>query len=324
MTEHADTTPRLTAAQEDRAVATLLASALGDALGAGYEFERITPDLVPDMIGGGLGNFAPGEWTDDTSQAIAVAQGALAGDLRTDAGLDAVAAGFVRWFADDPADVGIQTRAVLNLTKPHSTASAMRTAATTVHERTGRSAGNGALMRTAPVALAYLHDPAALVEAAAAVARLTHAQDDAGESAALWCLLIRHAILTGEQPTFDDVATWAPRPDVWRARLQEAHDGPPARFAPNGWTVTALQAAWSAIVHTPVPANDPPRHLGNALTTAIRLGHDTDTVAAIAGALLGAQWGTTALPQHWVRMLHGWPGLREHDLRTLALDLVRR
>ena len=57
----------LTHAQSDRAAGVLLGSAAGDALGAGYEFAAVSPALVPGMIGGGLGNFAPGEWTDDTS-----------------------------------------------------------------------------------------------------------------------------------------------------------------------------------------------------------------------------------------------------------------
>ena len=59
----------LNAAQMDRACGVLIASAAGDALGAGYEFEPVASDLVPQMIGGGLGNGAPGEWTDDTAQA---------------------------------------------------------------------------------------------------------------------------------------------------------------------------------------------------------------------------------------------------------------
>ncbi|HCX85406.1 MAG TPA: ribosylglycohydrolase [Micrococcales bacterium] len=308
--------------QRDRAIAVVLASALGDALGAGYEFSTVAPDLVPGMIGGGLGNFAPGEWTDDTAQAVAVARAAADHDLRTEAGLDAVAAGFARWFADGPADVGVQTRAVLSLAGPDASAARMRAAALTVHERTGRSAGNGALMRTGPVAVAYLADPEALVEAALAVARLTHVEADAGESSALWCLLVRHTVLTGEYPGFDDVAAWVPRRDVWRDRLAEAEAKPPSAFTNNAWTVGALQAAWSAIVHTPRAAADPSDPVVAALTTAIRIGHDTDTVAAIAGALLGARWGTAALPARWAAMVHGWPGLDWAGLRELAVRVV--
>ena len=65
-------TIRLNPAQVDRACGVLIAAAAGDALGAGYEFAHVPADLVPTMIGGGLGDFAPGEWTDDTSQALSL------------------------------------------------------------------------------------------------------------------------------------------------------------------------------------------------------------------------------------------------------------
>jgi ADP-ribosylglycohydrolase len=73
--------------------------------------------------------------------------------------------------------------------------------------------------------------------------------------------------------------------------------------------VTALQAAWSAIVHTAVPEDEPCRHLQDSLVAAVRIGHDTDTVAAIAGTLLGARWGASAVPLQWKRRLHGSEGL---------------
>ncbi|WP_056891273.1 ADP-ribosylglycohydrolase family protein [Nocardioides sp. Root151] len=61
----------LTDAQLDRAIGVLMGTATGDALGAGYKFGSAPYDGWPAMIGGGLGNFAPGEWTDDTAQAPA-------------------------------------------------------------------------------------------------------------------------------------------------------------------------------------------------------------------------------------------------------------
>ncbi|MDT9593693.1 ADP-ribosylglycohydrolase family protein [Nocardioides zeae] len=310
---------QLTTAQTDRAVGVLLASAAGDALGAGYEFGSATPpvDGSPQMIGGGLGGFAPGEWTDDTAQAFAIAEVAATGaDLRSPAALDAIAQRFADWFAEGPADVGIQTAQVLGAAGAVTTAARMRAAADAVHERSGRSAGNGSLMRTAPVALAHLDDPAALVEAAVAVSALTHHDPLAGEAAALWCLLVRHAVLTGtfvgargELRHLPPVAA-----ERWSAWLDEAEREQPGTFTTNGWAVGALQAAWSAIHHTPVPAHAPERlelpclHLQHALETAVRIGHDTDTVAAIAGALLGARWGASAVPWRWRRLLHGWPG----------------
>ncbi len=70
----------LTTAQRDRACGALLGTAAGDALGAGYEFgPPLAPDVPVDMIGGGLGPFKPGEWTDDTSMAIAIAEAAATG-----------------------------------------------------------------------------------------------------------------------------------------------------------------------------------------------------------------------------------------------------
>ena len=86
--------------------------------------------------------------------------------------------------------------------------------------------------------------------------------------------------------------------------------------------MTALQAAWAAILHTPVPEAQPCRHLQAALHRAIRIGDDTDTVAAIAGSLLGARWGASAVPVEWRSVLHGKPGEYGRPDYT-ARDLVR-
>lgn len=310
----------LSTAQIDRACGVLVGSAVGDALGAGYEFQPADPTLRPAMIGGGLGDFEPGEWTDDTAQSVAIALVAAEGlDLRTDEALDRVAQGFADWFSDDPADVGIQTRSVLTRAGRTPTAESMRGAAQSVHAAYGRSAGNGSLMRTGPVALAYLDDPSGLVEAAMAVSALTHVEDVAQEACAVWCLMIRHAVLTGELPSFADVEHWTPNAAMWRDVLAEAEAKPSSAFTTNSWSVGALQAAWSAIVHTPIPADaDRCRHFADSLATAIRIGGDTDTVAAIAGALLGGRWGMTSIPATWRRHLHGWPGMTGKGLEKLA------
>jgi ADP-ribosyl-[dinitrogen reductase] hydrolase len=312
---------RLDSAQTDRACGVLVAAACGDALGAGYEFAVVPAGLVPEMVGGGLGGFAPGEWTDDTAQAVAIAEVAATGsDLRSVEALDAIAGRFADWFADGPPDVGAQTAAVLSRAGRYPTGVAMAAAARAVHTRTGRSAGNGSLMRTGVVALAYLDDPVGLVEAAMAVGALTHFEEVAQQGCAVWCLLIRHAVLYGELPSFDDIGEYVPNAGYWRDVLAKAEE--PGTFTANAWVVGVLQAAWSAIVHTPVPAGEPWRHLRDALTTAVRIGHDTDTVAAIAGALLGGRWGVSAVPAAWRRMVHGWPGRRSQDLVELSHLIV--
>ncbi len=186
--------------------------------------------------------------------------------------------------------MGIQTSHVLGLAGRDATAAQLAAAAATVHERSGgRSAGNGSLMRTAPVALAHLDDPPALVEAARLVSALTHHDPMAGDGAALWCLMIRHAVLHGSFPTAGDVVPLLDGSHVeWAAILAEAETRPPSAFAENGWVVGALQAAWSAITHTSVPEAMPCRHLQDALATAIGIGHDTDT----AGGRRPRGWST--------------------------------
>ena len=311
----------LTTAQRDRAVGVLMASAAGDALGAGYEFTTPDPDLVPGMIGGGLGGFNPGEWTDDTAQAMAIARVAATGaDLRSEDALTAIAQGFADWYRGGPADVGAQTAQVLGPSGRNPTGTQMAATAKAFHERMGRSAGNGALMRQAPVSIAYLHDPVALVEASRKVAALTHFEQVGQDACVVWGLITRHAVLTGELPTFADIESHVPEADYWRGVLLEAETQPPNTFSVNGWAVGALQAAWSAIIHTPsTPAETHKPDLAEALGTVIRIGHDTDTTAAIAGQVLGGLWGASSVPAAWRMVLHGWPMSTARDLDELGM-----
>jgi ADP-ribosyl-[dinitrogen reductase] hydrolase len=324
--------PRLTSVQTDRAAGVLLGTACGDALGAGYEFgPPLGSNGAVAMTGGGSFGWAPGEWTDDTSMAVAIAEvTAEGGSLRDDAALDIIARRWAEWARSAP-DVGVQTRSVLASAGSRPSAEMLAQAASAHHARTGRSGGNGSLMRTAPVALAFLHDPGGLAGAARAVSALTHHDPEAGEACAVWCLAIRHAVLHGSFDGLRRAALCLPagRAAVWTARLDEAERYPPEHFDRNGWVVQAMQAAWSAIIRTPVPGDDPragsfaAQHFQYALEAAVRGGRDTDTVAAIAGGLLGARWGASAAPLGWQRILHGWPGLRGRDLIALALCSTR-
>lgn len=323
-----------TAAQRDRSCGTVLATAAGDALGAGYEFDGPRrPDQPVEMIGGGLGPFQPGEWTDDTSMAIAIAEVAATGaDLGSEPALDGIVARWHEW-SRTAKDVGVQTRAVLSAAGRQGIgARTARQQSVALHERTGRSAGNGSLMRTAPVALAYLDDEEGLVAAARSISELTHYDRDAGDACVLWCTAIRHAVLTGTL----DVRIGLRHLDaecrqLWAERLDEAQSAQPSAFSDhNGWVVAALQGAWSAITATAVPDEDPANgvfradHLSLALEAAVRGGGDTDTVAAIAGGLLGAVYGASAVPARWRRLLGGWPGLRTRDLNRLVDGIIAK
>lgn len=176
---------KLTPLQNDRAAGVLVALAAGDALGAGYEFGAPLPDGAEvTMKGGGPFGFAPAEWTDDTSMAIPIAQALLA--AASDAGSSSPAAltmivrAWTAW-AGEAKDVGAQTSSVIAAARRLAAATGrskvhaadFSAAATDFRARTGRSAGNGSLMRTAPLALAYLdRDPAELMVQAGVLSAL--------------------------------------------------------------------------------------------------------------------------------------------------------
>ncbi|MCM0639536.1 ADP-ribosylglycohydrolase family protein [Cellulomonas wangsupingiae] len=98
------------------------------------------------------------------------------------------------------------------------------------------------------------------------------------------------------------------------ASAARAVPDPPGGLPKNGWVVQALQGAWSAIHHGD--------GLVDVLERAVRGGRDTDTVAAIAGALAGAAHGAGAVPDEWRRKLHGWPGIDADGLAELAVRAV--
>ena len=322
----------LTTAQLDRAVGVLLGTAAGDALGAAYEFGPPRgPELEVAMVGGGSFGWEPGEWTDDTSMAIAIAEVAATGaDLREEEALDALVRRWHEWSLH-AKDVGVQTRSVLSrVGRRGISAQTARIESAALHELTGRTAGNGSLMRTAPLALAYLDDELGLVEAARAVSELTHWDLEAGDACVLWCLAIRYAILTGLLDARIGLQHIdSDRRDPWAARLDVAEASQPSDFTNNGWVVEALQGAWCAIMTTAAPTDDPAGgvfragHLRLALDAAVRGGGDTDTVAAIAGGLLGAVYGASAVPAEWRRVLHGWPGSATRALVALATRIVK-
>ena len=173
-------------------------------------------------------------------------------------------------------------------------------------------------MRTARVALAHFDDRETLAEAARAVASLTHADELAGDSCVLWSESIRVAIVDGELDVYAGLDLIPDsRRSQWRSWLDDASTQSFSRFTLNGFTVTALQAAASAILRT--PTDDGPTHVRESLYTAIRTGDDTDTVVAIAGGLLGARFGRQALRGEWVDAVHGWPMIVGRAINAVAL-----
>ncbi|MGM7679137.1 ADP-ribosylglycohydrolase family protein [Microbacterium sp. A94] len=275
----------LTSIQLDRAIGTVLASAAGDALGSQYEFGPALPDAFTPRFGRGVFGHARGEWTDDTSMAIPILDVLARGDRIDDAASrEEIVGRSIEW-ADTAKDDGAQTRSVLLQTPESFTEADVRTAAHTIHERAGRSGGNGALMRTGPLALGYLDRPTTeLADAARAVSGLTRWEADSASACILWCAAIRHAILTSELDMRGqlallpaaDAAHWAPLID--EALAPGAH--PRDFMESNDWVVRAFQGALAAVAGA--------SSLTDAVERAIRGGRDTDTVDAIAGSLAGA------------------------------------
>lgn len=294
----------------DRIEGVLIGLAAGDALGAGYEFGPPVTGPV-EMIGGGRFGWEPGEWTDDTQMAICVAENSSPGTID----LTHLGDRFIEW-AKECTDIGNQTRAVLSRA---ATGDELPQISLNHHKgNPHHSAGNGSLMRTGPVALPFLGDRDAIARVAREVSDLTHADPICGEACILWNTAVGAAIDSGTLPDVRNGLDLIPESSRahWVSLIEQAESQPPGTFTPNGWVVTAFQAAWSSITHT----TQGPNHYSNGVTQAVRIGNDTDTVAAIAGTLLGAAYGASAIPMEWTSMLHGWPGYTVEDLKSLALQ----
>ncbi len=306
----------------DRARGALLASAAGDALGVPYEFAKATDD--PQMIGGGLGPYAPGEWSDDTQMAICIASVADSGvRLTSDAAHDDIGQNFITWMMDGASDIGIQTRAVIGRAAKldGDVSDRLRMAAREFSASTDRSAGNGALARIAPIGISFLWDRDLTAQAAKDIASLTHHDREVEESCVLWAEAMRVAVIDGvlDIRVGLDLLLEDSR-DKWSALIDDADRGLVTPRT-NGYTVSALQCAWFAVNATKDYFGEAAVYDG--VRRAVKLGGDTDTVAAIAGALLGARWGESAVPQKWKDALFGWPGMTGADLADMGERIVR-
>ncbi|MEU0721894.1 ADP-ribosylglycohydrolase family protein [Streptomyces lavendulocolor] len=294
-----------------RAAGTVLGSAVGDALGAPFEFgppgaySARFPDGAGLMCGGG--GWDPGEATDDTQMAVLVGESLLE---RGGLDLPDVFERFRRWAAGEPKDIGLQTEEVLTGGHPWDLAAPL-------HFRlTGRAAGNGSLMRAATSAVYFAGaGRAGTMEAARRLAALTHGDRAAWEGTAVLHELVRVA-LDGADPT-------AAVPDV----LADVHADHRERWA------TVLAPDWHPDLATEFNGAVWPclgsalwalRTTGTfetALAAAVDLGGDTDTVAAVTGTLAGAVYGDEAIPARWTAPLHvPLPGHGDRVLR--APDLV--
>lgn len=283
----------------ERARGCLLGLAVGDALFGPVEF--MTPEQIAaehggaltEMVGGGWLSLRPGQHTDDTAMALCLAHSLID---RNGYVSDDVLRRYVRWSQSGPVDIGGTVAGSLTLV-----ASGVSVAEATlrVHERNmGESAGNGTIMRCAPLALAFAGDE--LERHARTDAALTHYDPVGGDATGSFCALLAgrlHGDLT---------AVHAPN-----ERVQEALDAdvPAAQRRSGrqpGFVLTALAVACAAervAVYALEHGASSEQAFSKALIWAGNLGGDADTNAAVAGALLGARLGVNAIPARWVAAL---------------------
>ncbi|MEU6257677.1 ADP-ribosylglycohydrolase family protein [Streptomyces sp. NPDC047043] len=301
----------------DRALGTVIGSAVGDALGAPFEFgpegafsaRFPEPGAGGEMCGGG--GWAPGEATDDTQMAVLLGE-SLAEHGRLE--LPDVFRRFQRWAAADPKDIGLQTEAVLSSGDPWDLAAALH------FQTSQRAAGNGALMRAATSAVYFAGTGReSTMDAARRIAALTHGDRAAWEGTAVFHELVRVA-LTGGDPI-------AALPDTLAA-VHSDHRVRYARVLALDWhpdLATEFNGAVWPCLASAVWALRTTSSYETAVRAAVDLGGDTDTVAAVTGGLAGAVYGVGAIPGRWTEPLHvPLPGFGGRVLRTAELAHLTR
>lgn len=278
----------------DRYRGCLLGLACGDAVGTSVEFmARGSFAPLTRMRGGGPFNLEPGEWTDDTSMALC-----LAASLLHQGGFDAADQmnRYCNWRSvgymsstGECFDIGITVARALDRYLVSKDPFAGST--------DPKTAGNGALMRLAPIPMFYRSSEQETARYAQESTRTTHAAPEALDCSLLFGLQLRAALLGASREEI--LAVRAPRPlapkvmgiaaGAWRDKTVDAIQG-------SGYCVESLEAAlWCFATTSSFEA---------AVLAAANLGDDADTTAAICGQLAGAHYGARAIPPQWYGRLY--------------------
>lgn len=296
----------------DRYAGTLVGLACGDALGGPVEFlnrDEIAarfPTGVSEFIGGGWLSLAPGEVTDDTEQALILAESLTESGLD----LDRLAAGLTAWFRDNPKDIGNTTRIALEALATGTAPLDAGAAALAVRgERS--AAANGAVMRCAPVALRFRRDPDRLVRASLDSARVTHAEARASWGTVAVNQAIAH-LLDGGAIADTPVAAVVgiPNSEV-REAVRDAAGRQRDEVRSGGFVLETIGASFWSLLNA--------GSAREAIETAVALGDDADSTGAVTGALAGAAYGVSALPSTWVETVQFRERLESEAERLLAL-----
>jgi ADP-ribosyl-[dinitrogen reductase] hydrolase len=306
--------PAIATKLRDRYRGALLGLAVGNTLGLPVESwprERIL-QKYPD----GVREMDPLElklpWDDDLAQAVIIAEAILTHDTL---GHDDLAARLLDWYESNGRGMGAQTRAVLNALRHGLLPSE---AARMIWERAGNSpAGNGAVMRCAPIAMRWRLDPPRLRAETENSSRITHHDPRCGWSALAVNLAIADA-LNGRTATIESIAAALEAADVSLILVQSARaasgrdlDELKLDGEAMGYTLKAMQVGLWCLEH----GGD----FEESLVAVIRAGGDTDTNGAVAGAVLGALHGVGAIPPRWIAGV-----ARAERLSAMADQLLER
>ncbi len=318
----------------DRTVGAMLGLACGDALGAPIEFMdaltvRRRYGKITDMMAGGA--WEAGEWTDDTGLALCVAEGIL--EARA-APVAAAGRRIIAW-ATTAKDVGQTVSAALEGFS--SSADWGQAARGTPQAGAVEAAGNGSLMRTLPVALAYA-DAEALLAHSARLSAMTHWDPRAEICCAIYCLWIRELLAGATMAAAWQAALAAARRHV--AKNSHPSDTPGTAGLPEdlwsrfeavaGQRYESLQASGyasycveclEAAAWCCLNADGPEM----AVLDAVNLAGESDTIGALAGGATGAHWGAEGLPSRWLSKLHQRDRIAEtgRRLETLRLETAQ-
>jgi ADP-ribosyl-[dinitrogen reductase] hydrolase len=277
----------------DRARGALLGLAVGDAIGTTVEFKpRGSFAPLKDMVGGGPFQLLPGQWTDDTSMALCLAASLLENGFDLHDQMQR----YVRWHDEGYMssngrcfDIGIATSSALERFR--------RTGNPVAGSRSPDSAGNGSIMRLAPVPIHYLETPEQAIEMSAAHSTTTH---QAPECLAACRLLAEVMIRALQGSSKDEVLAPSRQTLLMSDALKSIADGhykrkSEAEIEGSGYVVQSLEAALWCFWQTD--------SFEACVLSAANLGDDADTTAAVAGQLAGAFYGESGIPARWLEKL---------------------
>ncbi|WP_342429647.1 ADP-ribosylglycohydrolase family protein [Neobacillus sp. FSL H8-0543] len=283
----------------DKIKGALFGFAIGDALGGTTEFltKREISDrygVVKNIVGGGVWNLEKGETTDDTAMTLAVGWGILKDPQNP---ICPIGDGFLKWYASGPKDIGIIIRTVLSHYKGDWFEDAKKAHFDYLNEL---SAGNGSLMRCLPVALAY-NDLDEVEANTRKQSKMTHFDSLADEACIIYNR-IAYQVLHGKE------LKKAIKDEIQGTIYETALTGEKPTCLPDGFVVNTMK--W--VLYWLLTSDS---YL-DVVIGAANEGHDTDTVAAIAGGLAGLACGFDAIPREYSDLL-----LVKDELLSLALEL---